>query len=94
MVENMDQFKQHYLQRHKEIEELIYILELRVQAEQDYSNKLFTISDRNQSESIKIGLLAREVECYKANCKHKANAAFELAQNVAQDCVKPLRDLM
>lgn len=40
MVENLDQAKTHYIQRRKEIEELIYILELRVQAEQEYSDKL------------------------------------------------------
>jgi hypothetical protein len=39
--------KGHYVQRRKEIEDLILILELRVQAEQEYSNKLFNISDRN-----------------------------------------------
>ena len=33
MVENLDHSKQHYIQRRKEIEDLIYILELRVQAE-------------------------------------------------------------
>lgn len=94
MVEPLDYTKGHYMQRRKEIEDLIYILELRVQAEQEYSNKLFTISDRNTAESIKIGLLAKEIESFKANCRQKARAAAELAENVAQDCVQPLRDLI
>jgi hypothetical protein len=94
MVETLDFSKSHFLQRRKEIEDLIYILELRVQAEQEYCNKLTTISDRNTGESIKIGLLAKEVESFKANCRQKARAALELAENVAQDCVQPLRELM
>ena len=94
MVEEIDQSKSHYQDRKKEIEDLIYILELRIQAEQDYSNRLFTISDRSQSESIKIGLLAKEIECFKANCRSKARAALELAENVSQDCVEPLREMI
>lgn len=69
MVQSVVQQKTHYIQRRKEIEDLIYILELRVQAEREYSNKLFAISDRNQLESIKIGLLSKEVEAFKANCR-------------------------
>lgn len=75
MVEKLDHLKVHYLQRRKEIEDLIQILDLRVQAEQDYSSKLFAISDRNQLESINIGLLGQEVESFKANCRQKARAS-------------------
>ena len=94
MVENLDFQKSHYIQRRKEIEDLITILDLRIQAEQEYSNKLFNISDRPQQDSIKTGLLAKEVESFKANCRQKARAALELAENVQQDCVQPLRDMI
>lgn len=94
VVESLDHSKAHYLQRRKEIEDLICVLELRVQAEQEYSTKLFNISDRNQMDSIRIGLLSKEVESFKANCRQKARAALELAENVSQDCVRPLRDLI
>ena len=93
MVEGVDHLKTHYIQRRKEIEDLIAIMELRVQAEQEYSHKLFNIAERNPQDSIKVGLLAKEVESFKANCREKARAAQELAENVAQDCVKPLKEL-
>jgi len=73
---------------------LITLLEMRVEAEAEYSEKLFLVSDRSQLESIRTGLLAREVESFKANCRSKAKAAAELAENVDQDCVQPLRNLL
>ena len=94
VVDGLDHMKVHYVQRRKEIEDLVSILELRVQAEQEYSNKLFNISDRNQLDSIRIGLLSKEVDSFKANCRQKARASLELAENVSQDCVRPLKDLI
>ena len=75
----------HYDQRKKEIEDLITVLELRVQAENDYSNKLFNISDRipASSENMKVSLISKEVDSFKANCGQKARAAKELAENVS-----------
>ena len=67
---------------------------MRVEAETEYSQKLFRISDKNQLDSIKVGLLAKEVDSLKADCRFKAKAAAELAENVASDCVEPLRVLI
>ena len=45
LFEELDGQRQHYLQRKKEIEELIQLLQMRAEAESDYSMKLFKISD-------------------------------------------------
>lgn len=63
---------------------------MRAEAENDYSMKLFKISDRNQLESFKIGLLQKEVESFKANSRCKARASQELSKNIEQDCISPL----
>jgi len=57
-------------------------MEMRVEAEAEYSNRMFRISDRSQDDSIKYGLLSKEVESFKANCRSKAKASVELAENV------------
>ena len=67
---------------------------MRAEAEYQYSDKLFRISDRNQLDSIKIGLLAQEVDCFKADCRQKAKASAELAENISQECVAPLTNLV
>ena len=67
---------------------------MRVEAESEYSARLFQIAERGQDDAIKYGLLAKEVDCFKANCRSKAKAAAELAENVEQDCVQPLRNLL
>jgi len=69
LVEELDHSKQHHVQRKKELQELVEILELRVEAEHDYSKKLFNIADRNQSDSIRIGSLSKEVDSFKSNCR-------------------------
>jgi hypothetical protein len=40
------------------------------------------ISDFNQLKSIEIGLLSMEVDSFKSDCRQKAKAAQELADNV------------
>ena len=57
LFEELDFQRQHYIQRKREIEDLVQLLEMRVEAEYEYSMKLFKISDRNRLESFKIGLL-------------------------------------
>ena len=83
----------HYSQRKREIEELIQLMSMRVAAENAYSTALNRIADR-QVDSIKIGLLAKEVDSFKQDCLAKAKAAEELADNVAQDCVQSLQELL
>jgi len=51
-----------------------------VEAEHDYSTKLLTISEA--FDSIKIGMLAQEVDAFKGDCRSKGKAAGELAENV------------
>lgn len=94
LFEDLDGHCQHHVQRSKEIEDLVTLLDMRVEAEAEYAARLFQISDRSPQESIKIGLLAKEVDSFKANCRSKAKAAAELAENVEQDCVQPLRNLL
>jgi hypothetical protein len=94
LFEDLDGYCKHHVRRNHEIEDLITLLEMRVEAESEYSARLFRISDRSQDESIKYGLLAKEVDSFKANCRSKAKAAAELAENVDQDCVQPLRNLL
>ena len=57
-------------------------MSMRVAAENAYSTALNRIADR-QVDSIKIGLLAKEVDSFKQDCLAKAKAAEELADNVA-----------
>lgn len=95
MVETVDHMKGHYDARKKEIEDLVAVLEMRVQAEDEYAGRLFAIADRYPaSNNIKISLISKELDSFKANCGQKARAAKELAENVGQDCLKPLKDLL
>lgn len=52
------------------------------------------VADKTRLPSFQTGLLAQEVESFKSNCRSKASAASELAQNVAQECIIPLRKLI
>ena len=70
------------------------LLQMRAEAEREYSERLFRISDRNQLDSIRIGLLCQEVDSFKADCRSKAKAAAELSENVFQECVEPLQQLL
>jgi hypothetical protein len=83
LFEDLDDSRAHYVQRRKEIGELITLLSMRAEAEAEYSEKLFRISDRNQLDSIRIGLLSQEVDSFKADCRSKAKAAAELSENVS-----------
>ena len=94
LFEDLDGFRIHFLDRKREIEELITLMNLRVEAEFTYSNQLFDIAESDQYRSITIGTLGQEVDAFKEDCRSKAKAAAELATNVAQDCVQPLRVLM
>ena len=76
------------------MEELVTLLQMRAEAEQMYSDKLFDISDQNHLESIREGLLAQEVDSFKSDCRQKAKAAAELSENISQDCVQPLQNLI
>lgn len=53
-----------------------------------------TIAVRSANDTIRTGLLAREVECFKQDCQAKATAAEELAVNIQQDCVESLQKLI
>ena len=75
LLEELDYKRQHYLQRKKEIEDLIQLLQMRVEAENEYSLKLFKISDKNKLESFKFGLISKEVESFKSNSRCKAKAS-------------------
>ena len=55
---------------------------LRVEAENLYAKQLYRIAQRSPQDSLKLGLLSREVECFKQDCVAKAKAAEELAENV------------
>jgi hypothetical protein len=83
IFEELEGAREHYVSRKREIEELIALLSMRVEAEAQYSEKLFKIYNREKHDSIKVGLLAQEVECFRADCRQRAKAAAELAENVA-----------
>ena len=68
-------------------------MNLRVEAESTYAMNLNKIGERN-SDNIKLGLLGKEVECFKQDCLSKAKAAEELAENVADDCVHSMQILL
>ena len=55
------------------------LLNLRVEAEYEYSHRLAYIAENEQYESIQIGILGQEVEAFKADCASKAKASSELA---------------
>lgn len=63
--------------RKKEIEDLIKMFTLRIEAEVDYSMKLFEASKESTGSSD--GIIFKEIESFKANCRSKAKAAQELA---------------
>jgi len=92
-IEELEMQRLHYAQRKKEIEELVTLLSMRVEAEAAYARSLMAIADR-EDNAIRIGMLAQEVDCFKQDCLAKAKAAEELADNVAQDCVHPLQNLV
>lgn len=47
LFEELDGHFIHHVQRNKEIEDLVELLEMRVEAEAEYSARLFSISDRS-----------------------------------------------
>lgn len=55
---------------------------MRAEAEIAYSERLLKIADQRKNLSIKVGILGKEVECFKSDCRQKAKAAAELAENV------------
>lgn len=65
LFESLEIQRQHYVQRKKEIEELIILLKLRVDAETTYAQQLYRIADRKPEFCIQVGLLAQEVSCFK-----------------------------
>lgn len=67
---------------------------MRVDAELTYAQSLYKIADRNPYDTIKTGLLAKEVDALKQDCLSKSKAAEELADNVAVDCVNSLQTLI
>ena len=103
LFEDLEVQRQHYTQRKKEIEEIIHLLSLRVEAENIYAQYLYRVSSssfgnhqENNGGTLQggSGLLGREVQCFKEDCHAKARAAEELAENVAQDCVAGLQRLI
>jgi len=92
IIEELDAYRSHCVYRKQEIEELINLLSQRVMAEQEYSRRLMSISA--SFESIKIGLLATEVEAFKGDCHSKGRAAAELGSNINSDCIGPLHLLL
>ena len=73
LFEELDGFRGHFQDRKKEIEELITILNMRVEAEQDYAYRLLNISA--SFDSIRVGMLAKEIDAFKADCHSKGKAA-------------------
>ena len=94
LYEELEVQRQHFSQRKKEIEELLHMMAMRVDAENMYSQSLLNIAARNPDDSIGVGLLAREVDCFRQDCQAKARAAEELAINVQQDCIDSLQKLI
>ena len=45
-------------------------------------------------ESIRLGLLGKEIDAFKADCHSKGKAAQELSENVKSDCIMPLGKLL
>ena len=60
-----------YLQRKREIEELIILLQDRVEAEKIYASRLQKIA-QNKLKSIMIGKLSEEIDAFKLDCKSKS----------------------
>lgn len=78
--------------RRKETQEVIDMLNDRIEAELTYAMRLDKIS--NYSKSFKLGNLAEEVENFKVSCAARARQAAEVSENVHQDCITPLKTLI
>ena len=68
------------MSRRKETQEVIDMLNDRIEAELTYAMRLDKIS--NYSKSFKIGNLADEVENYKMSCAARPRQAAEVSENV------------
>eukprot|EP00347_Sterkiella_histriomuscorum_P008514 403344811 len=90
---DFDVQREFFIQRKKEIEELIMLLQERVDAERFYSQRLQKIG-LSKLRAITLGKLQDEVEAYKQDCKSKGNQAEELAENMQQDCINVLKELL
>ena len=64
----------------------------RIEAELTYAMRLDKIS--NIAKSLKLGVLADEVDNYKMSCASRARQAAEVSENVHQDCISPLKTLL
>ena len=40
------------------------------------------------------GMLGREIDCFKADCRSKSKAAKELAENISSECLDPLKEMV
>ena len=81
-IEGLEVQRYNFVQRKKEIEEVCIMLKMRADAEMNYANALYRISDRDSNDTIKIGLLSQEVNCFKSSCLSKAKSSEELAINI------------
>lgn len=84
--------KEFYMSRKKETQEVVDMLNERVEAELTYAMRLDKIS--HYSQSFKIGTLSDEVANFKMSCAARARQAAEVSENVHQDCIEPLRALI
>ena len=60
--------KEFYLLRKKETEDVVGMLNDRVEAEMAYAGRLERISSERYSQSFQIGTLAEEVENFRYSC--------------------------
>lgn len=70
LYSDLEHQKEFYMSRRKETQEVIDMLNDRIEAELTYAMRLDKIS--NYSKSFKIGNLAEEVENYKMSCAARA----------------------
>ena len=63
------------------------MLNERVEAETTYAMRLDRLANQSASKPFALGSLADEIQSFKDSCQARANAAVEVAENVAESCI-------
>lgn len=72
LYQDFETMRTHFLNRKREIDDLIFLLMERAEAERAYSQRLEKIANSSSKQSITTGKLAEEVAAYKQDCMTKA----------------------
>ena len=86
--------KQFYKQRRSETQAVVDMLTDRVQAEMEFAMRVDKISSDKYNRILEIGSLSKQIRDYKFRNQARARQSADIAENVSQNCIQPLKELL